>query len=153
MAPLSLPSPLPPGAALAAAQHLLDTGHPFQAHEALEAAWKAAAEDERGLWRGLTQLAVGITHLARGNLRGGVAVLGRASDNLAPYAENPPHDVDVTGLRGWIADRVAAIEGAHPQPPCVTAASAASAASADRPADADAWPRTAAGGRPPRLVR
>ncbi|THJ75056.1 DUF309 domain-containing protein [Candidatus Frankia alpina] len=106
--PLELPTSLPPRAALAAAQHLLDTGHPFQAHEVLEAAWKSADDVERNLWRGLTQLAVGVTHLARGNVRGGVAVLGRASDNLAPYAEYPPHDVDVAGLRGWIADRVAA---------------------------------------------
>ncbi len=150
MAPLSLPNPLPPGAALAAAQHLLDTGRPFQAHEALEAAWKAAADDERGLWRGLTQLAVGMTHLARGNVRGGVAVLVRASDNLAPYAEHPPHDVDVAGLRGWIADRVTAVERAHPQPPCVTGDPPGSAAI---PAGGDVFPGAATGDRPPRLVR
>ncbi|WP_261554866.1 DUF309 domain-containing protein [Frankia tisae] len=147
--PLELPTSLPPRATLAAAQHLLDTGHPFQAHEVLEVAWKSAGDVERNLWRGLTQLAVGVTHLARGNIRGGVAVLGRASDNLAPYAEYPPHDVDVAGLRGWIADRVAAVGRAHPQPPCATAGPAASA----DPQPGGNGPPGAPVGRPPRLVR
>ena len=52
------------------AQRLLDAGLPFHAHEVLEAAWKAAPPDERELWRGLAQLAVGLTHLQRGNGRG-----------------------------------------------------------------------------------
>jgi hypothetical protein len=98
---------MPPSAALAAAQHLLDTGRPFQAHEVLEAAWKAAGDEDRALWRGLAQFAVGITHLARGNVGGGIAVLTRASEGLAPYAERPPHGVNVAGLRRWIAERIA----------------------------------------------
>ncbi|MCK9897606.1 DUF309 domain-containing protein [Frankia sp. AgB32] len=106
MAPLNLPPVLAPAAALAAAQHLLDVGRPFQAHEVLEAVWKSAADDDRELWRGLAQLAVGITHLARGNARGGIAVLTRASENLAPFTDRPAHGVDVAGLRAWIAARV-----------------------------------------------
>src|SRR4051812_12596174 len=42
----------PPDQALAEAQHLLDAGRPFHAHEVLEDAWKSAPEEERLLWRG-----------------------------------------------------------------------------------------------------
>ena len=40
---------------------------PFHAHEALEAMWKCSPANERDLWQGLAQLAVGATHAARGN--------------------------------------------------------------------------------------
>ena len=59
--------PLPAAEALALAQSLLDTGRAFAAHEVLEAAWKAAPDDERDLWQGLAQICVGITHAQRGN--------------------------------------------------------------------------------------
>jgi hypothetical protein len=55
---------------LAEAQRLLDAGRAFQAHEVLESTWKAAPEVERELWRGLAQLAVGLTHARRGNAVG-----------------------------------------------------------------------------------
>ena len=56
---------------LAGAQRLLDAQRPFEAHELLEAAWKRSPENERPLWRALAQVAVGITHLLRGNDVGG----------------------------------------------------------------------------------
>jgi hypothetical protein len=92
-----------PGAALAEAQQLLDAGRPFHAHEVLEDAWKSAPEEERQLWRGLAQLAVGLTHAARGNTRGAATLLERGAENIAPYAERPPHGVDVAGLVRWAA--------------------------------------------------
>src|SRR5260370_12982698 len=51
-----------PDEALADAQRLFDAGLPFHAHEVLEDAWKAAPPGERALWRGLAQLAVGVSH-------------------------------------------------------------------------------------------
>ncbi|MER6901906.1 DUF309 domain-containing protein, partial [Amycolatopsis sp. NPDC000740] len=48
-----------PAETLAEAQHLLDAGRPFHAHEVFEDAWKATDGPERELWRGLAQLAVG----------------------------------------------------------------------------------------------
>src|SRR5918999_744207 len=63
----------PPGEALAHAQRLLDDDRPFHAHEVLEAIWKAAPADERELWRGLAQVAVGLTHVRRGNAQGAQA--------------------------------------------------------------------------------
>jgi hypothetical protein len=89
---------LPPAAALAVAQELLDTGRPFHAHEVLEAAWKAAPTTERDLWQGLAQIAVGLTHLLRGNARGAVALLRRGCNRIDQYSRPAPHDVDVDGI-------------------------------------------------------
>ena len=83
----------PPAEALAEAQALLDAGRPFHAHEVLEDAWKSAPEAERQLWRGLAQLAVGLTHAARGNARG--------AGNIEPYAEVAPHGIAVRSLVTW----------------------------------------------------
>jgi len=91
----------PPEQALAEAQALLDAGRPFHAHEVLEDAWKSAAEEERQLWRGLAQLAVGLTHALRGNPTGATTLLERGAGNIAAYAAAPPHGIDVDGLVRW----------------------------------------------------
>ena len=90
-----------PEVSLAEAQRLLDAGRPFHAHEVLEDAWKSAPGTERQLWRGLAQLAVGLTHVARGNDRGAASLLERGAANVGPYAGAPPHGVDVAGLVAW----------------------------------------------------
>lgn len=92
---------LPPREGIAEAQRLLDEGHPFHAHEVLEAIWKSAPEDERNLWQGLAQLAVGLTHALRGNRVGATAVLRRGADHISGYAEGRPHRIDVPGLLHW----------------------------------------------------
>jgi hypothetical protein len=89
---------LPPAESLAEAQRLLDAGRPFHAHEVLEGTWKAAPPPERDLWQGLAQLAVGLTHRARGNPVGAATLLRRGADRIAPYAGDPPYGVDVAGL-------------------------------------------------------
>jgi len=71
---------LAPAETLACAQDLLDRGLAFNAHEVLEAAWKNGPDDERMLWQGLAQLAVGITLLRRASAR-----LAH-DDRVAPYA-------------------------------------------------------------------
>jgi uncharacterized protein len=86
---------------LAEAQRLLDAGRAFQAHEVLESTWKAAPEVERELWRGLAQLAVGLTHARRGNAVGAVELIRRAANRVEEYAVQPPHSVDVVGLVAW----------------------------------------------------
>jgi uncharacterized protein len=90
-----------PEESLREAQGLLDAGRPFHAHEVLEDAWKSAPEAERELWRGLAQLAVGLTHRMRGNDRGARTLLDRGAANIEPYAADPPHGVDVAGLVRW----------------------------------------------------
>lgn len=93
-----------PSEALTEAQRLLDEGKPFHAHEVLEDAWKAADEPERALWRGLAQLAVGMTHAARGNETGARALIERGVNNIWPYEVDPPYGIDISGLLRWAAD-------------------------------------------------
>lgn len=93
--------PLPPAESLAQAQRLLDDGRAFHAHEVLEGTWKAAPAAERELWRGLAQLAVGITHVRRGNPTGAIQLLRRAADRVAGYVDDPPHGIAAGGLVAW----------------------------------------------------
>jgi uncharacterized protein len=89
---------LPPAETLGYAQDLLDRGLAFNAHEVLEAAWKNGPDDEKTLWQALAQLAVGITHVQRGNIKGAITVLRRASAGLAQNDNLAPHAIDVAGL-------------------------------------------------------
>ncbi len=101
---------LPPSAALAEAQRLIDTGRPFHAHEVLEASWKAAPEPERDLWQGLAQIAVGLTHAQRGNSKGAVTLLRRGADRIRPYGAAADSGASAThGLD--VARAVRATEG------------------------------------------
>ncbi|WP_052091557.1 DUF309 domain-containing protein [Modestobacter caceresii] len=91
-----------PDQTLVEAQELLDEGRPFHAHEVLEDAWKTGPDDERDLWRGLAQLAVGLTHALRGNLPGAATLLTRGARSLGtagPAAAR--HGVDLAGLVAW----------------------------------------------------
>ncbi|NGO80481.1 DUF309 domain-containing protein [Streptomyces sp. YC504] len=91
------------------AQALLDAGKPFHAHEVFEDAWKSGPESEQALWRGLAQLAVGLTHAARGNRKGGARLLRRGTLGLG----DPPYGIDGPGLTSWaeeLADRVERLE-------------------------------------------
>jgi predicted metal-dependent hydrolase len=89
---------LPVDEALTYAQQLLDEGRAFGAHEVLEAVWKASAGPERELWRSLAQLAVAVTHLERGNLRGARELALRATAGLAVFRRSPVHRLDLDGL-------------------------------------------------------
>jgi predicted metal-dependent hydrolase len=89
---------LAPAETLAYAQDLLDRGLAFSAHEVLEAAWKYRPDDERMLWQGLAQLAVGITHVQRGNVTGATSLLRSASARLADVDRPGRHGIDVAGL-------------------------------------------------------
>jgi uncharacterized protein len=99
-----------PAATLAEAQQLLDEGLPFHAHEVLEDAWKTSPAPERALWKGLAQLAVGITHLARGNTAGGARLLLRGADGVEPYRQDPPYGIDAAGLVTWARSTAADME-------------------------------------------
>jgi hypothetical protein len=91
---------LEPAAALQEAQRLLEAGQPFTAHEVLEAVWKATTGTERALWRGLAQVAVGITHRARGNTVGARSLLLRGAETLEAVAGGP-YGVPIEQIRSW----------------------------------------------------
>jgi hypothetical protein len=95
------------------AQSLLDAGLAFQAHEVLESRWKAAPPSERELWRALAQLAVGITHVQRGNRSGAVRLLLRAAGGLE-HAGDPSHRVPAAALATWARALSARIEQIGP---------------------------------------
>lgn len=107
---------LPPREALAEAQRLLDADRPFHAHEVLESVWKAAEPGERELWRGLAQVAVGLTHLRRGNPRGARALLTRAAERLTPYETAGPgglpdrYGLDLPGVLAAVGSLTARID-------------------------------------------
>jgi uncharacterized protein len=98
-----------PEEALAEAQRLLDADRPFHAHEVLEAAWKAAPAPERELWKGLAQLAVGFTHVRRGNAQGAQALLRRAAERVAAY-DPAPYGVAAPALARHAHDLAGRIE-------------------------------------------
>lgn len=110
---------LEPSPALAEAQRLLDAGMPFHAHEVLEASWKSAPDAERDLWQGLAQLAVGLTHLLRGNPRGATTLLQRARRRLLLYADHPPYGIDARGLVAWCDEVLPRLT--DPEPPTTAA--------------------------------
>lgn len=90
-----------PGSAAAAGGALLLAGRPFHAHEVFEDAWHASAGPDRDLWRGLAQVAVGLTHARRGNARGAAALLARGAQRLRDYvavAGPAAHGVQVSSV-------------------------------------------------------
>ncbi|MEU3186793.1 DUF309 domain-containing protein [Streptomyces sp. NPDC006923] len=91
------------------AQRLLDAGKPFHAHEVFEDAWKSGPDDERALWRGMAQLAVGLTHAARGNTAGGARLLLRGAGGIAAYRR--PHGIDVARLMEWARELAGRLDG------------------------------------------
>jgi predicted metal-dependent hydrolase len=92
---------LPASESLAYAQELLDQGLAFNAHEVLEAAWKNGPDEERSLWQGLAQLAVGVTHVQRANIGGAISLLRRGTENLREADRPAPYGVDLDGVVSW----------------------------------------------------
>ncbi len=88
---------LAPAEAVRLADQLLRDGRPFHAHEVLEASWKQGPPEERDLWQGLAQIAVGLTHAQRGNARGAVTLLRRGAQRAGGFQDR--YGMDVAGFR------------------------------------------------------
>ncbi len=76
---------------------LIRDGQYFEAHEELEAAWRAAEPPERDFLQGLVHVAVAWYQAGRGNSVGCARQLEKAARRLGPYA--PEHrgvDVEAT---------------------------------------------------------
>jgi hypothetical protein len=122
---------LAPAEALTYAQRLLDSGRPFHAHEVLEASWKSAPAAERDLWQGLAQIAVGLTHAARGNGTGAAALLRRGARRVSRYGAAPPHGVAAAAVATEAEELAARIDRdglawLGPEPPTVQLTAAGS---------------------------
>ncbi|MEZ5101434.1 MAG: DUF309 domain-containing protein [Thermoleophilia bacterium] len=84
----------------------------FEAHEAFETAWRAAAGCERDFFQGLVHVAVAWYQASRGNEVGCERQLAKALRRLGPFA--PVHrGLDVAAL----AAQLAAARGAFPSLP------------------------------------
>ncbi|MEV7791971.1 DUF309 domain-containing protein [Streptomyces sp. NPDC087512] len=108
-----------PADTVAEAQRLLDEGKPFHAHEVFEDAWKSGPGPERELWRGLAQLAVGLTHAARGNTTGGARLLRRGAGAVTRWAasahgQRDPYGIDLEAVARWARDLAADVEAGTP---------------------------------------
>ncbi|WP_221349835.1 DUF309 domain-containing protein [Streptomyces beigongshangae] len=103
-----------PGDTVTEAQALLEAGKPFHAHEVFEDAWKAGPDEERALWRGLAQLAVGLTHAARGNVTGGARLLRRGAGAVEEWGADRgtprPHGLDLSELASWARELADVVE-------------------------------------------
>jgi predicted metal-dependent hydrolase len=76
---------------------LVAGGQYFAAHEAFEAAWRAAAPEERDFFQGLVHVAVAWYQAGRGNAVGCRRQLAKAKRRLLPYA--PRHrELDIADL-------------------------------------------------------
>lgn len=102
-----------PTETIAQAQALLDEGKPFHAHEVFEDAWKSSSGSDRELWKGLAQLAVGLTHLGRGNKPGAHTLLQRGSRAVAAFSDQPPYDLDIAGIVRWSAALTTRLDAAQ----------------------------------------
>jgi uncharacterized protein len=67
---------------------LFNAGEYFEAHEALEDAWKAEKGKIRELYRGILQIAVVYLHIRRRNYNGAVKVYLRSQKWLKDWPEN-----------------------------------------------------------------
>jgi uncharacterized protein len=103
--------------ALAVAVALFDAQRFFEAHEFFEWIWKCddVPPADRAFWKGVTQVAVGLTHTQRGNAKGAVTLLERACRYLTPYP-SPYYGIDCDALSAAAKRMVAAINAGGPSP-------------------------------------
>ncbi len=71
----------------------------WHAHEAWETLWRAAEDDERDFYQGLIQVAAGLLHLQRRNVRGATNKLSEGIAKLRRY-QPAHHGVFVNELVG-----------------------------------------------------
>jgi uncharacterized protein len=77
---------------------LFNQGEYFEAHEALETAWRDETGPVRELYRGILQIAVAYLHIQRSNYRGAVKMFLRSRTWLAPFP-GQCRGIDLTGFR------------------------------------------------------
>jgi uncharacterized protein len=93
---------------------LFNEGKYFEAHEALEAAWRAETGRIRELYQGILQAAVVYHHILRGNYAGAVKVYGRCMKWLNDWPETC-RGVDVRQLRADLGHVIAEVQRLGPE--------------------------------------
>lgn len=77
---------------------LFNQGRYFEAHEALEIAWREEQGPVRELYRAILQIGIGYYQILRGNYRGAVKMFRRCKPWLAAFPQIC-QDVDLADLR------------------------------------------------------
>ena len=106
----------------------------WHAHEAWETLWRAADEKDRDFYQGLIQVAAGLLHLQRRNVRGARNKLGEGLEKLRPYL--PAHRGifvnELVGKGDRILEELQAEQVPYLIPPAIRFADAGRAADFDR---------------------
>ena len=84
----------------------------WHAHEAWETLWRAAPDEDRDFYQGLVQVAAGLLHLQRRNLRGARNKLREGLDKLRPY-QPAYHGIFVNELIGEAGRLLADLDAGH----------------------------------------
>ena len=93
--------------------HLFNAGKYFEAHEALELAWRAEKESVRELYQGILEAGVVYLHIQRGNYEGATKMFGRAMIWLNRFP-SACCGVDVATLRRDLSAVIAEVERLGP---------------------------------------
>ena len=93
---------------------LFNQGRYFEAHEALEAAWRAESGPVRDLYRGILQVGVVYLHVTQNNFPGALKVYQRCRKWLEPWPETC-RGVEVGQLRQDLEAVIAALQALGPQ--------------------------------------
>jgi predicted metal-dependent hydrolase len=93
---------------------LFNQGRYFEAHEALEAAWRAESGPVRDLYRGILQVGVVYLHITQFNYPGALKVCQRCRKWLLPWPEIC-RGVEVGQLRQDLETVMAALQNLGPQ--------------------------------------
>ena len=92
---------------------LFNAGKYFEAHEALELAWRAEKESIRELYQGILEAGVVYLHIQRGNYEGALKVFGRSMIWLNRFPSTCC-GVDVASLRRDLSAVIAEVERLGP---------------------------------------
>ena len=84
----------------------------WHAHEAWETIWRAADDEEREFYQGLIQVAAGLLHLQRRNLRGARNKLSEGVAKLRRY-EPAHHGIFVNELIGQATRLLEGMDGGY----------------------------------------
>jgi predicted metal-dependent hydrolase len=93
---------------------LFNSGDYFEAHEALESAWRDEPGPIRVLYQGILQVAVTYLHIQRGNYLGAIKVAARSQLKLEACPDTC-RGVAVAKLRRDLAEVLAALQRLGPQ--------------------------------------
>lgn len=93
---------------------LFNKGEYFEAHEALESAWRDEPGPIRELYQGILQVAVTYLHIQRGNYQGAIKVAARCQPKLEAWPVEC-QGVAIGQLRGDLAAVLDALKRLGPE--------------------------------------